>query len=550
MYAGNDSKERNHRMKGLPYKWVVAIVMIFGMFMTILDTTVINVATPRLESAFGAGLQDVDWVATGYTLAEGVGTPLTPFLTAFLGTKRLFLIALSVFTISSMLCGMAWSLQALIFFRIVQGIGGSCLMPVSIATIYSVFPPEERGMAMGTLGVPLLLAPALGPVLGGYLVTYVNWQSMFYINLPIGAIAFILGIILLNESNVQRGLYFDLPGFIAVAVGLASILYAFSSASDDGWSSAKVTTFLVIGIGGLLIFILIELLTINNGKQPLLDLRVFTNISFFGGTLCTITIIFALYAGMYLLPVYLQGLRGQTAYESGMIQLPWALSAMVSSFIGGLLVDRLGTKAVTIPGLILLCVSTWGLSYTTLTTPFASLQMWLIIRGLSMGMTMQPIQQAALRGLKMQQVSQGSTINSVIRSVTSALAVGLATTLMTTQATVHYVHLAEQVTVGSPAGNMLQQMAGYFQSKGMNQANAMTAAISVIYQQLQEQATVLAMKDVYLLTLIAGFGAIFVVMFLIKGAPTKKKAALTSKSKDGKVAAEEEEEEAELVMVH
>jgi DHA2 family multidrug resistance protein len=541
-------------MKGLPYKWVVAIVMIFGMFMTILDTTVINVAIPRLESAFGAGLQDVDWVATGYTLAEGVGTPLTPFLTAFLGTKRLFLMALTVFTVSSALCGLAWSLQALIFFRIVQGIGGACLMPVAIATIFSVFPPEERGMAMGTLGVPLLLAPALGPTIGGYLVTYVDWQSMFYINLPIGIVGFIMGALYLHESDMQRGLYFDLPGFISAAVGLASLLYAFSSASDDGWSSTKVMTFLVVGVSGLLIFVLVELLTINNGKQPLLDIRVFSNISFSGGTICTITIIFALYAGMYLMPVYLQSLRGQTAFEAGMIQLPFSLAAMGSSFIGGILVDKLGTKAVAIPGLILLCASVWGFSTVTLTTPFAGLQMWLILRGLAMGMTMQPIQQAALRGLKMQQVSQGSTINSVIRSVTSSMAVALATTLMTTQTTVHYIRLAEQVTASSPSGNFLQQLAGYFQTLGMNQANAMTAAISVMYQQLQEQATVLAMKDIYLITLGAGVVAIFVVMFIIQGAPSKKKkTVITTKGKNGEIVkkvVEEEEEEAELVMAH
>jgi len=539
-------------MKGLPYKWIVAIVMIFGMFMTILDTTVINVATPRLESAFGAGLQDVDWVATGYTLAEGVGTPLSPFLTSFLGTKRLFLIALSVFTLSSALCGISWSLQVLIFFRILQGFGGACLMPVSIATIYSVFPPEERGMAMGTLGVPLLLAPALGPTVGGYLVTYVNWQSMFYINLPIGIIAFILGLVLLRPSDVQRGLYFDAPGFVTAAIGLASILYAFSSAGDDGWSSAKVTTFLVIGVCGILIFVLVELLTINNGKQPLLDLRCFRDVSFFGGTLCTITIIFALYSGMYLMPVFLQSLRGQTAYESGMIQLPSSLAAMCSSFVGGILVDRLGTKKVAIPGLFILCLATWGFSTVTLSMPFIDLQKWLIIRGLAMGMTMQPIQQAALRGLPMKQVSQGSTINSVIRSVTSSLAVALATTLTTTQTAVHYVRLAEQVTVSSPAGNMLQQLASYFQSKGMTQSNARTAAIYEMYQQLQQQAMVLAMKDVYDLTIVAGIVAIFVTTFLIKGAPSKKARQLAAKNKDSKVAAEAaaEEEEAELVMVH
>jgi EmrB/QacA subfamily drug resistance transporter len=534
-------------MKGLSYKWVVTIVMIFGMFMTILDTTVINVATPRLESAFGAGLKDVDWVATGYTLAEGVGTPLSPFLTSFLGTKRLFLLALGIFTVSSALCGLSTSLSMLVFFRIIQGIGGSCLMPVAIATIYSVFPPEERGMAMGTLGVPLLFAPALGPTLGGYLVTYVNWQSMFYINLPIGIAGFIMGMAYLHESPVQRGLYFDVPGFISVAVGLASLLYAFSSASDDGWSSAKVTTFLVLGVCGILIFVLVELLTIQNGKQPLLDLRCFGDFTFIGGTLCTIGVVFSLYAGMYILPVFLQQLRGQTAYESGLIQLPSSLAAMASSFLGGILVDRLGPKRVILVGLIILGLAAWGLSGTTLTTTFASLQIWLLIRGLAMGMTMQPAQQASLQGLPMKQVSQGSTINSVVRSVTSSLGISLATTLTTTQTKVHYVRLAEQVTVGSSAGNMLQQLAGYFQTQGMTQANAMSAAISTIYQQLQEQATVLAMNDVYLLTVAMCIVSLFVTLFLVKGTSAKKKAAL---NKAGKAVAEEEEEEAGFVMMH
>jgi DHA2 family multidrug resistance protein len=255
---------------------------------------------------------------------------------------------------------------------------------------------------------------------------------------------------------------------------------------------------------------------------------------------------------MYLMPVFLQSLRGQTAYESGMIQLPSSLAAMASSFVGGILVDRLGTKKVAIPGLIILCVATWGFSTVTLNMPFANLQGWLILRGLAMGMTMQPIQQAALRGLSMKQVSQGSTINSVIRSVTSSLAIALATTLTTTQTAVHYVRLAEQVTVSSPAGNMLQQMAGLFQSRGMSQANAMTAAMTVMYQRLQQQAMVLAMKDVYDLTIVAGIVAIFVTMFLIKGAPSKKARELAAKNKASKVAtgAAEEVEEGELVMVH
>jgi DHA2 family multidrug resistance protein len=313
-----------------------------------------------------------------------------------------------------------------------------------------------------------------------------------------------------------------------------------------------VLTFLVVGICGVLIFVLVELLTIRNGKQPLLDIRVFTNTSFFGGTLCTVTIMFALYAGGYMLPVYLQSLRSQTAFAAGMIQLPSALVSMASSLVGGILVDKLGTKRVVIPGLIILCFGVWGLSTITLATPLVVLQMWLVIRGLSLGMTMQPIGQAALRGLKANLISQGSTINSVVRSVTSSLSVALATTLLTMQTQVHYVHLAEQVTADSPSGNYLQQLASYFQTQGMNQANAMTAAIETMYNQLQEQATLLALKDIYLLTVASGLVAIFVVLFVIR-VPPKKKAVLTSKGKNGEVVKEvvsEEEESAEPAFMH
>jgi MFS family permease len=254
---------------------------------------------------------------------------------------------------------------------------------------------------------------------------------------------------------------------------------------------------------------------------------------------------FTLYAGMYLLPVFLQSLCGQTAYESGMIQLPSALVSTVASFAGGVLVDRLGTKAVAIPGLIIMAIAEWGFAKLTLNTPFATLQIWLILRGVALGMTVQPIQQAALAGLKMKQVSQGSTINSVIRDVASSMAVALATTMTTTQTAVHYVRLAEQVTVGSSAASLLQQIAGYFQTKGFTQAHAMTAAIQVMYDQLQQQATVLAMSDVYLITVAAGIIAVFIMLFLVREGKANGKHASSSEG-----AAEEEEESGEPVFMH
>src|SRR6266581_8383538 len=211
-------------MRGMSYKWVVAIVIIFGIFMSVLDTTIVNIAIPRLQTAFGASLDNVQWVATAYTLAQGVATPLTPFLSTRLGLKRFYLLALVLFTLCSALCGLAWSLPALIFFRILQGAGGAFLLPMSITLLYREFPPEERGTALGALGVPILLAPALGPTVGGYIVTYAGWQLIFYINVPIGILGVILSSILLREFRPEGDSYFDLPGFIFSAVGMAAIL--------------------------------------------------------------------------------------------------------------------------------------------------------------------------------------------------------------------------------------------------------------------------------------------------------------------------------------
>ncbi len=262
-------------MKGLSYKWVVAIVIVFGLFMSILDTTIVNIAIPRHQTAFGASLTDVDWVSTGYTLAEGVGTPITPFFAPVLGSKRFYLILLVLFTTGSALCGLSVSLTMLIVFRIIQGLAGASLLPLSITLLYSVFPPEERGAALGVLGIPILLAPALGPTVGGYIVTYASWQLIFYINVPIGIVGFIMATVFLHEDQPEGGRYFDIFGFIFASVGLSSILYAFSDAGTDGWGSTKVLTFLVVGVTSLVVLVIVELLTVEPGKQPLLDLRLF-----------------------------------------------------------------------------------------------------------------------------------------------------------------------------------------------------------------------------------------------------------------------------------
>jgi DHA2 family multidrug resistance protein len=505
-------------MRGLSYKWIVTIVVIFGTFMVLLDTTIVNTAVPHLQATFGASLTDVDWVSSGYTLSEGIGIPLMPFFSALVGNKRFYLLILIFFTIGSALCGLAWSLTALIFFRILQGLAGASMLPLSMTLLFSEFPQEERGMAMGVLGLPLLAAPALGPTVGGYIVTYVSWRALFYINVPIGIIGSILAFIYLRDMRPERNrpLSFDLPGFIASTIGLGFLLYGLDKAGAYGWESFTVTGCLTIGIASLVAFVIIELITIEYGKDPLLDVRIFGSRTFAGGNVAMMLLVFTLFGGQFLVPQYLQNLRGLSAYNAGLILLPQALGSMVSNGFGGRLVDKLGMKPVVIPGLALLGAALWGLSRLTLDTPYANFQVLLILRGLGLGLCTQPIVGAALSEIKSAQLSQASSINTVIRSVTGALAVALVSTLVTNRTTFHYERLAEQVTPDSAAGQGLQQLAAFLMGRGMTQQSAQLVAMNLMAQRLQQQAFMLAMNDTFFLTLAAVFLAAFVVLFVIR----------------------------------
>jgi DHA2 family multidrug resistance protein len=517
-------------MRGMSYKWIVAIVIIFGIFMSVLDTTIVNIAIPRLQTAFGASLDSVQWVATAYTLAQGVATPLTPFLSTRLGLKRFYILALALFTLCSALCGLAWSLPVLIIFRILQGAGGAFLLPMSITLLYREFPPEERGTALGALGVPILLAPALGPTVGGYIVTYAGWQLIFYINVPIGILGVILGFILLREFRPEGESYFDLPGFIFSAVGMSCVLYAFSDASTDGWGSSKVLSFLIGGIVSLVIFVVVELLTASNGRQPLLDLRVFRNQPFATASIAYVMVTFALFGGLFLVPVYLQDLRGLSAYQAGLILLPQALGSMVAVVFGGRLVDKLGVKPVVVPGLILLGAALWGLSSVSLKTPYANFQVWLVLRGMGLGLCVQNITVAALMEIKPAQLAQANSINSVIRAVASSLGVAVLSTLVQTRTQFHYVRLADQVTADSSPGKLLLQELAAMMAKGASRQVAWSTMVQEYAGQLQQQAYMLAINDAFLFTLGIALIAVFVVVFVLRVHRAEKSVAISQGS--------------------
>jgi DHA2 family multidrug resistance protein len=536
-------------MGGLSYKWIVLIVMIFGLFMSILDSTIVNIAVPRLQTAFGADLNTVQWVLTGYTLAQGVATPLTGFLSDRIGIKRFYLISLVSFTIGSALCGIAWSLPTLIVFRILQGAGGAFLFPLSMTLMYREFPPHERGLAMGVLGIPILLAPALGPTVGGYIVTYAGWQLIFYINLPVGIVGLIMGLVFLREGETHAGLRLDLPGFVFSAAGLAALLYGLSDASTDGWGSGKVLGFIIVGVLLLIVFVFVELGVARRGEQPLLDMSVFANGPFSTSSFASILVTFALYGGLFLVPIYLQDLRGLSAYQAGLILLPQAFASMVAVVIGGRLVDRFGVRAVVIPGLALLVFVLWRLSFITLTMSYSSFQVLLILRGFALGLCMQPLSVSALSEIRSNDLARASAVSTTLRFIASSLGIAVLATLVQTQTKVHYAHLAERVTASSPLGQLVPMIQALFMSHGASSGAAHGAALSVIYGMLQQQASLLAMQDGYLITAALGVLALVASFFVrsrkqVAPAP-EQQATMTQEEREE---AERAREEAALAV--
>ncbi|HEX3642473.1 MAG TPA: DHA2 family efflux MFS transporter permease subunit [Ktedonobacteraceae bacterium] len=524
---------------GLAYKWVVAGVVIFGIFMSVLDSTIVNIAIPRLQSVFGASLSSVQWVLTGYTLAQGVATPLTAFLSDRFGIKRFYVIALVAFTVGSALCGFALSLPMLIVFRILQGVGGAALSPLAITLLYREFPPEERGMAMGLLGVPILLAPALGPTLGGYIITFASWQLIFYINLPIGILGIILGILFLHESERSRRTRFDLAGFLLSTIGLALLLYGLSDASTDGWGSSKVLGCLIGGVLLLTIFVFVELDLAKHEKQPLLDLRVFNNRIFSTSMFASLLVIFALFGGLFLVPVYLQELRRLNAFQAGMVLLPQALASMLAVVVGGRLVDKIGVRAIVIPGLIILGIASWQFTYITVNTPLNTLQLSLIMRGLGIGLCIQPLMVSALAEIPPQRLAQASSVSTVVRFVGSSLGVAVLSTMVQTQSSLHYTHLAEQVTATSPLAQVIRELEALFRSQGASLAAAQSTTLQLISGELKLQGYLLAIHDAFWFTVALAIAAIVASLFV----GSRKKAAQVDRPRTQ----EEKEEERRIL---
>ncbi len=413
--------------KPLPQKYRALITVIFGIFMVILDSTVVNVAFQTLRAEFGASLNDSQWIISIYVLALGISTPLSAFLSGRFGMKRVYLVGLAIFVIGSFLSGLSPTLGFMIAARALQGIGGGIALPLGAAIILRSFPPKEQGYALGIYGIAILVAPALGPILGGYLVDLNLWRYIFFINPPIGIIGIILGSFFLPNFKDEGWHSLDWMGLIAEIVGFGSVLYAASVAANFGWSAPGVTTWFVIGALGLTAFGFIELFV---AKDPLLDLRLFRKPTFLSASLLGYVSVIALFGAEFLLPIYLQFLRGKTAFETGLILLPMAVTGGVATILAGRVYDRIGPRPLVAIGFSLLILNTWQLSRIQANTPISWILFLLALRGLAFGATIQTTFVTALSVVPLPEIANGSSLTQATRQVVQAVGVAILATVL------------------------------------------------------------------------------------------------------------------------
>ncbi|MDQ0877185.1 EmrB/QacA subfamily drug resistance transporter [Paenibacillus sp. V4I3] len=431
---------------------VPLIAIISGIFMVILDTTAMNVALSKLVVDFKTDLPTIQWTVTGYMLATAAVIPLAGWLSDRFGAKNVFLTSVVLFTVASVLCATPNSAEWLIFFRILQGLGGGFVMPVAMAYVFRLSPPNKIGQVMGMLGVPILLAPAIGPILSGWLVEYHSWHWIFLINLPVGIFSFIFGLWKLPAVARKKVAGFDLPGMILGPIAFASLSYGITQGAES-WTSDKTLWGIIIGTVALIAFIIVEL----KSKLPLLELRVFRSVDFSFSIFVQWVLQFCLFGAIFLLPQFLQQARGYGAFDTGMTLFPQALASAIMMPIGGYLFDKIGVRWLVVVGLSLVSGAIFQYSHVDLTTEGHDLILPLIMAGSGMGLMMMPLNSHLIKKAPHDLVSRVTSLTSAMQQVINSFAVATLVTILSSR--VNSSIVAKNILINSPADKQKAMLA-------------------------------------------------------------------------------------------
>ncbi len=475
--------------------WLIAASVMLATFMEVLDTSVANVALPHISGNLSATTEESTWVLTSYLVSNAIILPATNWLGRYFGRKRFLITCIVIFTLSSALCGAATSLGMLIFARVLQGAGGGALQPIAQSVLLESFPPEKRGSAMAVFGMGIVVAPIIGPTLGGWITDNYSWRWIFYINVPVGILAVLMANTFIEDppyiKNQKPG-RIDYIGFGLMALGLAALQLVLDKGQEEDWfSSAFITWVLILAVVAIIAFVIWEL----RSSEPIVNLRILADRNFAVGTMLMTVLGVVLYGTIALLPLFLQTLMGYPAVQSGMAVSPRGIGSIISMIIIGRLVGKIDSRYLITFGFIVLAYSVYMFSDINLEISMSSIVWPSIISGLAMGFVFVPLTTSAMGTLSNEQMGNASGVFNLMRNTGGSIGIAAMTTLLARNAQVHQAAIVPHLTPYDPAFQQRMQQIQDALAHQMSSGSATQQAYNTIYGTAVKQAMVMSYID-------------------------------------------------------
>ncbi len=478
-------------------RWIVAITVMLPTLIEIVDTSVVNVSLDHIRGSLSAGIDESTWTITSYLVSNAIIIPMTAWLSRLFGRKRYLIFSISLFTISSFMCGSSWNLQSLVFFRVLQGLGGGALQPISQAILLETFPPRQHGMAMAIFGIGIMFGPIIGPLLGGWITDNWSWHWIFFINVPIGFISILMTMFfIVDPPYMQRTkMKIDYWGLLLLAVGLGCLQIVLDKGQREDWfSSSFITWMSYISISSLIMFVLIEFFAEN----PIVNLRILKNLSFSTGNIIMFFVFFNLFGSIVLLPIYLQTLMGYTSFLAGLALGPGGIATIIAMPIAGKLVTKMSPRVILAFGIATAGYSVHMMAQFNLQADFNAIFWPRVVLGIGMGLLFIPLTTTTMSSIRKEEMGYATSIFNLLRNLGGSFGVAFATTLLARRAQFHQVHLIEHLT---PFDRNFQsaapQISQMLQYKGFIPLLSGKGGLGLIYSEVVRQASMLSFNDAF-----------------------------------------------------
>ncbi len=493
------------------FSWWVLFSVMIGTFMSVLDSTIVNVGLPKMMAIFGTSVDKIEWVLTAYMLIFAVVLPTSGWVADHFGYKRTYFMGMALFTLGSFLCSLSWNENALIVFRVIQGAGAGFLMPVGLAIVTREFPPEKRGIAVGFWGIAAAASVSLGPLVGGFLIDNFSWHAIFDVNIPVGIVGLFAIWLIQREHRAKAARDFDYIGFFSMAVFLVALLLGLADGNaawnTGGWTSNFILSCFAISFAGFVVFITAEL----NVKHPILDLSLLKIRNFGIANIMFFFIGIVLFGNAFLIPLYLQNSLDFTATQSGMVFLPLGVVQALISPVSGYISDNYSKRVPIAVGIIIVAVSFYLFHFLSLTTEHAQFMIPMYMRGFGIGLLFTPLSSIALMDIPREKMAQASGLFNTVRQIGGSVGVAVLGSMLVRRNNFHTQAFAQAVNTRSEVFQHTINTAKYYikDATGAVGSNALTQAKSLIARNLASQSFVQSINDDFFI------GAILAIILLI-----------------------------------